>query len=100
MIRKSGNRFSEKNMLKKDCKMAPEPGCGAIFICRFIVPTYLNFGGSRKSSGGSSVCGTSKLTLFGSTVEGLSSSAVTVIGNAITSTTMIACNPTQGRAPQ
>ena len=61
---------------------------------------YLNFGGSPKSSGGSSICGISILTLLRSTFEGLSSRPVTVIGNAITSTTMIACRPTQGSAPQ
>jgi hypothetical protein len=58
------------------------------------------FGGGPKSSGGSSTCGTSILILFRSTLTGLSSRPVTVIGNAITSTTMITCNPTQGRAPQ
>src|SRR5258708_7123671 len=67
---------------------------------RLIVAAYLNFGGSPKSSGGNSICGISILILLGSTVDGLSSSAVTVTGNAITSATIMTCNPTQGRAPQ
>ena len=59
-----------------------------------------HFAGGPKSSGGSSICGTSILILLRSTLTGLSSRPVTVIGNAITSTTMIACRPTQGSAPQ
>jgi hypothetical protein len=58
------------------------------------------FAGGPKSSGGRSICGTSILTLFRSTTTALSSRPVTVIGKAITSTTMIICSPTQGRAPQ
>jgi len=56
--------------------------------------------GGPKSSGGRSICGTSILTLFRSTLAGLSSRPVTVIGNAITINTIRACRPTQGRAPQ
>ena len=58
------------------------------------------FAGGPKSSGGNSICGTSILIVFRSTLTGLSSKPVTVIGNAITRATMIACNPTQGSAPQ
>ncbi|KAH2820534.1 hypothetical protein KXV85_003236, partial [Aspergillus fumigatus] len=48
------------------------------------------FGGPcPKSIGGRSICGTSILTLLRSTSTGLSSRAVTVIGKAITSATMI-----------
>src|SRR5450755_472443 len=58
------------------------------------------FAGGPKSSGGASIIGISILILFRSTFSGLSSSAVTVIGKAITNTTMIACSPIQGIAPQ
>ena len=58
------------------------------------------FAGGPKSSGGRSICGTSILTLFRSTLMGLSSRPVTVTGKAITRMTMIACNPIQGIAPQ
>ena len=58
------------------------------------------FCGGPKSSGGRSICGTSILILFRSTLGGLSSRPVTVTGKTITRRTMMVCSPIQGIAPQ
>src|ERR1700722_1000899 len=62
--------------------------------------SHYGFDGGPEASGGNSICGTSILIEFRSTLTGLSSRPVTVIGNAITRASMIACNPAQGSAPQ
>ena len=77
-------------------KQEPRSGISGVHAAEIVRYCF----GWPKSSGGSSICGTSILTLLRSTSSGLSSRPVTVIGKAITSTTMIACRPIQGMAPQ
>jgi hypothetical protein len=80
--------------------MQRDGGHGALRLCPpYGFVTRYCFGWP-KSSGGRSICGTSILTLSRSTFAGLSNRPVTVTGNAITRTTMIACSPIQGMAPQ
>src|SRR6185369_4357705 len=84
---------ADRHHKRKPRSESPGVFCFEDATCRYCF-------GPPKSSGGSSICGTSILTLERSTSSGLSSSAVTTTGKAITIATMIACSPIKGRAPQ
>jgi hypothetical protein len=94
----SGLKIAVPHLRSALCGQPSRPGAIPAFCIGSLV--RYGFAGGPKSSGGRSICGTSILTLSRSTLSGLSSRPVTVIGKAITSTTMIACSPIQGRAPQ